>query len=98
MAQSSSNSDNKRIAQNTFLLYFRMFLAMGISFYTSRVVLAQLGIDDFGVYNVVGGVVSMFAVLNSAMTSSTQRYITIELGRHNTERLKQVFNTSLQIH
>ncbi len=71
---------------------------MGISFYTSRVVLAQLGIDDFGVYNVVGGVVSMFAVLNSAMTSSTQRYITIELGRHNTERLKQVFNTSLQIH
>lgn len=90
--------DNKRIARNTILLYIRMILAMGISLYTSRVVLAQLGITDFGVYNVVGGVVSMFAVINSAMASSTQRYLTFELGRNDMPKLNIVFNTSVQIH
>lgn len=90
--------DNKRIAKNTILLYARMILAMGISLYTSRIVLAQLGVTDFGVYNVVGGVVSMFSVLNSAMASSTQRYLTFELGRKNFPRLNLVFNTGFQIH
>lgn len=90
--------DNKRIAKNTILLYMRMILAMGISLYTSRVVLAQLGVTDYGVYNVVGGVVAMFSVLNSAMASSTQRYLTFELGKNDTNRLNIVFNTSVQTH
>lgn len=72
---------NKRIAKNTLLLYFRMIFMMLVSLYTSRVILEALGVEDFGVYNVVGGVVSMFGFLNSAMSSSTQRYITFELGR-----------------
>lgn len=90
--------DNKRIAKNTILLYLRMILAMGISLYTSRVVLAQLGVTDYGVYNVVGGVVAMCSVLNSAMASSTQRYLTFELGKNDTNRLNIVFNTGIQTH
>ena len=89
---------NKRIANNTIFLYMRMILAMGISLYTSRVVLSQLGVTDFGVYNVVGGVVAMFSVLNSAMAGSTQRYLTFELGRNDINRLNIVFNTGVQIH
>lgn len=75
-----------------------MILAMGISLYTSRIVLAQLGITDFGIYNVVGGIVAMFSVLNSAMAGSTQRYLTFELGRNDNKRVNIVFNTSVQIH
>lgn len=90
--------NNKRIAKNTLLLYFRMLFTMAVSLYTSRVVLNTLGVEDFGIYNVVGGVVAMFGFLNSAMSSSTQRYITFELGRNNFEQLKKVFNTSVSIH
>lgn len=75
-----------------------MILAMVISLYTSRIVLQQLGVIDYGIYNVVGGVVSMFAFLNSSMASSTQRFLTIELGKGNIERLNLTFNTSFQIH
>ena len=63
--------NNKRIAKNTLLLYFRMLFTMAISLYTSRVVLATLGIEDFGIYNVVGGFVAMFSVISGAMTSAT---------------------------
>ncbi len=91
-------SNNKRIAKNTLLLYFRMIFMMVVQLYTSRVVLNTLGIDDYGIYNVVGGVVVMFGFLNSAMTASTQRYITYELGKGNIERLKQIFSTSISIH
>ena len=91
-------SNSKHIAKNTMMLYIRMILAMGISLYTSRVVLAQLGISDFGVYNVVGGIVAMFSVLNSAMAGSTQRFLTYELGRNDNKRLNLVFNTGVQIH
>ncbi len=75
-----------------------MLLIACVNLYTSRVVLAALGIDDYGIYNVVGGIVAMFGFLNAAMTTSTQRYITFELGKGNTERLKQVFVTSVNIH
>ncbi len=71
---------------------------MAIQLYTSRVVLATLGVVDYGVYNVVGGVVAMFGFLNSAMTSSTQRYLTFELGSHNEKKLKEVFSTAMGIH
>lgn len=80
------------------MLYLRMILAMVIGLYTSRVVLAQLGVTDFGIYNVVGGVVSLFAVLNSAMASSTQRYLTYELGKKDLNKVNIVFNTGVQIH
>ncbi len=91
-------SNNKRIAKNALLLYFRMIFMMGVSLYTSRVVLAALGVEDFGIYNVVGGVISLFGFLNGAMASSTQRYITFELGRGDSFQLRKVFQTSVNIH
>lgn len=94
----NATENNKRIAKNTLLLYFRMLFTMAVSLYTSRVVLNTLGVEDFGIYNVVGGVVAMFGFLNSAMSSSTQRYITFELGKNDFEQLKKVFNTSVSIH
>lgn len=90
--------NNKRVAKNTLFLYFRMILIMLVTLYTSRVILAQLGIKDYGIYNVVGGVVTMFAFLNNCMTSSTQRFMTFELGRGDMQRLKDVFAASLNIH
>ncbi len=95
---SDNTTNNKRIAKNTLLLYVRMLLMMIVSLYTSRVILQVLGIEDFGVYNVVGGIVSMFAFINGGMVAATQRYITFEIGSGNKEKLKQVFSTSLQIH
>ena len=73
---SLSQENNKRIAKNTILLYFRMLFLMGISLYTSRVVLNTLGVEDYGIYNVVGGIVAMFGFINSSMASATQRFIT----------------------
>lgn len=89
---------NKRIAKNTLLLYGRMLFTMAITLFTSRIVLKILGVVDYGIYNVVGGVVTMFTFLNSAMITSTQRYITFELSKGNIEHLKVVFTTSIQIH
>lgn len=96
MKESAAN--NKRIAKNTMLLYVRMMLIMVVQLYTSRVVLNTLGIVDYGLYNVVGGIVTMFAFLDGAMISSTQRYLTFELGTGNVSRIQQVFTTSVQIH
>ena len=96
MADLSQN--NSRIAKNTLLLYFRMFFMMAVAFFTSRVVLSTLGVEDYGILNVVGGVVSMFGFLNAAMSSSTQRYLTFELGQGNMAKLRQVFSTAVQIH
>lgn len=93
-----SLENNKRIAKNTLLLYIRMLLTMGVSLYTSRIVLNTLGVSDFGIYNVVGGVVMMFAFLNSSMSSATQRFFSFELGRRDYEQLKKVFNMSVNIH
>ena len=90
--------NSKRIAKNTFLLYIRMFFIMIVSFYTTRVVFNNLGVVDYGIYNVVGGVIALFSFLKVSMTSSTQRYITFELGKGDVERLKSVFSTSVQIH
>lgn len=92
------SANNKRIAKNTLLLYVRMLFGMLVSLYTSRVILQTLGVEDYGVYNVVGGVITMFTFLNSAMSSATSRYITFEIGKGNMEQLKKVFSTALQIH
>ncbi|MDR1783461.1 MAG: lipopolysaccharide biosynthesis protein [Dysgonamonadaceae bacterium] len=90
--------NNARIAKNTAILYARMLLTVGINLYTSRLVLDTLGVDDYGIYNVVGGVVTMFAFLNSSMAGATQRFLTFELGKKDTEKLKRVFATSVSIH
>lgn len=82
----SQVSDNKRIAKNTVFLYFRMFIIMGVTLYTSRVVLDKLGADDYGLYNVVGGVVAMLGFLNGTLSISTSRFITFELGTGSLER------------
>lgn len=89
---------NKRIARNTLMLYFRMILIMGITLYTSRVVLDVLGVEDFGIYNVVGGIVAMFGFLNGSLAIATQRFLTFELGKGDVKQLKRVFGVSLSIH
>ena len=94
----SASENNKRIAKNTLLLYVRMLFMLVVSLYTSRVVLNTLGVTDYGVYNVVGGVVAMFGFINSSMSSATQRYITFALGRGDIPHLQTVFSTALQIH
>lgn len=91
-------NNKKRIAKNTLLLYVRMFITMTIGLYTSRIVLQTLGISDYGIYNVVGGVITMLSFLNAGMVASSQRYISYELGRNDIQRLKTVFCTSVSIH
>lgn len=93
-----TSTNNKRIAKNTLVLYVRMFLMMAISLYTSRVILQVLGVEDFGIYNVVGGIVSMMGVLNGAMSVSTTRYLTFELGKGDYTRLKQTFSMCVNIY
>ncbi len=94
---SEISNNNKRIAKNTLLLYFRMLFIMVVSLFTSRVILKTLGVEDFGIYNVVGGVVAMMGMLNSSMSSSTIRYLTYEMGTGNKELLAQIFSMCLQI-
>lgn len=89
---------NKRIAKNTVYMYVRMFITMIIGLYTSRVVLASLGFEDYGLYNVVGGIIAMFGFLNGAMTNTTSRYITFYLGKKDVKRLQEVFSTTFYIH
>ena len=90
-------SNNKRIAKNTLLLYFRMLFMMAVSLYTSRVVLNALGVEDFGIYNVVGGVVAMFSMLSGSLSSAITRFITYELGIGNQENLKKIFSSAVTI-
>jgi len=90
-------ANNKRIAKNTLLLYFRMLFTMAVSLYTGRVVLDVLGVDDYGIYNVVGGVVAMFSVLSGSLTAAISRFITYELGHGDNDKLKKVFCTSVNI-
>lgn len=94
----NSVSRNKQIAKNTIYLYFRMILTLLVSLYTSRIVIYQLGFEDYGITSVVGGVVGFLAFLNASMSSSTQRYLTYELGTGNKQRLQKVFSASLNIH
>ena len=95
---SDNSANNKRIAKNTVFLYFRSILLILISLYTSRVVLEALGVSDYGIYNVVGGMVAMFAMLSGSMSSASQRFITFALGKKDFEHLCKVFNTSISLH
>lgn len=92
------SSKSQRIAKNTLFLYFRMLITMLVSLYTSRIILNTLGVEDYGIYNVVGGVVMMFSIINGTMATAVQRFMNYEMGKKNEERLKTVFNISIVIH
>ncbi len=94
----SAADDNKRIAKNTVFLYIRTFVSILISLYTSRKILEALGVEDFGILNVVGGVITMLAFLNGSMSVATQRFLTIELGRKDNEGYNRTFNMAVWIH
>lgn len=96
MAESSSNTS--RLVNNTLMLYLRTFIIMCIGLFSSRVILNSLGIDDFGTYNVVGGFVGMFSVITNSLVSTTQRYITVEIGKGKEGNLKKIFSIVLTIH
>lgn len=93
-----TTSNNKRIAKNTIMLYIRMFISMVVGLYTSRVVLATLGVEDYGIYGVVGGVVAMMGFLNASMSGATSRFLTFELGRGDKDRLAKTFSSALIVH
>lgn len=92
------NQNNKRIAKNSVVLYLRTIITMIIGFVTSRVVLQNLGVQDYGIYNVVGGIASMFVFFNSTMSVATSRFMTFELGTGNKERLKTIYSQAKIIH
>lgn len=94
---SDKSANNKRIAKNTLLLYLRSFIVMIVTLYTSRVILHALGIEDYGLYNVVGGVVALFSFLRTSLTKSTQRFLNVAMARQE-GRLKDTFRVSLTIH
>ncbi len=91
------SADNKRIAKNTLMLYFRMLITMGVGLYTSRITLSALGVEDYGVYNVVGGFVGMFTIISGSLSAAIGRFITFHLGKGDQQRLNTVFSTSLII-
>lgn len=91
------NTTGKRLAKNTAFMYIRMFVLIVVSFYTSRIVLQQLGVEDYGIYNLVGSIVAMFNSLRAIFASSTQRYLNYEMGQQNESNLKLVFNLSIYI-
>lgn len=93
----ATNEKSQRIALNTLFLYARLLLMMVISLFTSRVVLDCLGEDNYGIYNVVGGVVAMFAFIQNSLIIAIQRFITFEIGTGNKEKLRKVFSTSVNI-
>ena len=92
-----SAANNKRIAKNTLMLTVRMLVLLLLSLYTSRVILTQLGVVDYGIYNVVGGVVSMFSILSSSLSAAISRFITFELGRGDEGDVNKVFSASVTI-
>lgn len=93
-----SDLKNELIAKNTMMLYFRVSIIMIVYLYTSRVVLSALGVEDYGIYNVVAGVITLFSFLNGALSSATSRFITYELGTGNIIQLKKNFCTAFTIH
>lgn len=95
MSNHNISENNKRIAKNTLALYFRTFITMVVGLYTSRVMLQALGVDNYGINNVVGGIVGMSSLITGAMLQSISRYITFTIGQGDKERLKIMFSTSI---
>ena len=88
MGDTMQDTNNKRIAKNTLFLYLRMFINMGISLYTSRIILNVLGTSDYGIYGVVGSVVVIFTFVNASLSAATSRFITFHMGKKTQNNLK----------
>lgn len=97
MQNSKEQQNNKRIAKNTLFLYFRTIFVMVVGLYTSRVVLQVLGVENYGIYNVVGGFVSMFSLLSGSLTVASQRFLAFELGKEESD-VSRVFSSTVTIH
>ena len=97
LTMNNYNENSRRIAKNTLMLYFRMFFMMLLGLFTSRVVLEALGENDYGVYNVVGGVVAMFSIISASMSTAASRFITYELGKTEGAQLNKVYSTTVTI-
>lgn len=95
---SITKSHNKKIAKNTLLLYIRLLITMSITLYTSRLILKALGVEDYGIYNVVGGIVVLFSFINASMSSAASRFITFELGKETDRNLQKIFSATCTIH
>lgn len=95
MSQTSDN--NKRIAKNTLILYVCMLFTVGINFYSTRLILANLGVENYGIYNVIGGFVSMFYMVTATMTQAVSRFLTFDLGKGDIAKLQKTFSTSVNI-
>lgn len=93
-----NNTDNKRIAKNTFYLYFRMFVMILITLYSSRIILKALGVEDYGIYNLIGGVVVLLSFVNNSMTNATQRFLSYALGIGDVELQEKTFCMSMTCH
>lgn len=91
-------TNNARIARNSVYLFLRTFVSILVTLFTSRIFINQLGIEDYGIYNLVGGVVSVFYVLTSFMTGATQRFLSVEIGKGDTQEMDKVLNISITIH
>ena len=94
----ASIDNNSRIAKNTIFLYLRTFITMIVSLFTSRVVLNALGVEDFGIWGVLGGLVSMFGFINSSLSSSVFRYLTHAIGTRDNSKINKTYNASILIH
>ena len=93
-----TSDNNKRIAKNTLMLYFRQVLILLVSLYTVRVVLNTLCVEDYGIYNIVGGVIILFSFFNNAMSNATMRFLAFDLGQKNPFQLKRTFSMSVNVH
>ncbi|MDE6332093.1 MAG: hypothetical protein K2L80_05780, partial [Muribaculaceae bacterium] len=98
MTDSITGQHKKTIARNTAFLYIRMLVVMAVTFYTSRIVLHALGETDYGIYDVVGGIVMMMTFINGSLSASTSRFLTYELGKGDTRRLADTFAAALNLH
>lgn len=94
----TDEGSNTRIIKNTIYLYLRSFLMMAISLFTSRVILQAIGIDDFGLYGVIGSIIAMFTILNGVLAVGTSRFLTFEMGKENKEKLRETFSASFAMH
>ena len=91
-------NDNKKIALNTIILYLKLIISIIIGLYTSRIILLALGIEDYGLYSVIGGIVTIMNFLGSSMLSTSYRFIAIEMGKGENGNLNKIYNTVLFIH
>ena len=83
--------NNKRIAKNTVFLYLRMIIVLFLNLYISRIILEVLGVEDFGIYNVVGGFVAMFAFLNTSMSNGVQRFFNVDIGANEGRNIREIY-------